>query len=479
MIQRALSAMRLRWTHDGGYRQVLMLAIPLILSTGSWSIQTFINRMFLVWHSADSVAASMPAGMLSFAIMSIFINTAGYVSTFVAQYHGAGQDKKVGRVVWQALPIALAGAAFNLVLIPMAPVFFRWVGHDLSVQNGEIILFRVMCLGVFPAVMSTALSGMLLGLGHTRSVMWVTLTGTGVNILLDYLLIFGNGGFPALGIAGAGWAGVTASTLQMGLFFIIIGTKPYRSRFRSFDWRPDKALFWRLIRFGLPSGFQFFVDMAAFAAFILLVGRIGRNELAATNLAFNINTIAFMPMIGIGITVSVLVGQALGRNKPDQARYSVRSAFDMTFAYMAVVAILFVLLPDVFLTPFQARSDPATFAAIGHITSILLRFVAIYTLFDAFNIIFSSAIKGAGDTKFVMYMIIALLLGILIIPTFFAVMWLNVTIYTCWAIASAYVMALGVTFFLRYRSGKWQTMRVIEHPIPAVVHRPEIPPVEC
>jgi multidrug resistance protein, MATE family len=474
-IRNAISS---RWSSDGGYRTVLTLAIPLILSTGSWSIQTFINRMFLVWHSADAVAASMPAGMLNFAILSIFINTAGYVSTFVAQYHGAGRDDKVGRVVWQALPIALIGAVFNGILIPFAPVFFRWVGHDPGVQAGEVALFQVMCLGAFPTVMSTSLSGMLSGLGRTRSVMWVTLAGTGINILLDYVLIFGNWGFPALGIAGAGWAGVIAATIQMVLFFMIVAAKPYRSRFRSLDWRPDGELFRRLIRFGLPSGFQFFVDMAAFAAFILLVGRIGRNELAATNLAFNINTIAFMPMIGIGITVSVLVGQALGRNRPDQARYSVRSAFDLTFIYMAFVAALFVLLPEVFLKPFQARSDPATFAAIGHITTILLRFVAVYTLFDAFNIIFSSAIKGAGDTKFVMYMIIFLLLGVLILPTLAAVLWLGASIYVCWSIASAYVVALGVTFFLRYRSGKWQTMRVIEHLIPTVVHRPESPPIE-
>jgi multidrug resistance protein, MATE family len=479
MTQHILSAITLRWNSNGGYRTVLTLAIPLILSTGSWSIQTFINRMFLVWHSADSVAAAMPAGMLSFAILSIFINTAGYVSTFVAQYHGAGQDDKVGRVVWQALPIAVIGAAFNLLLIPLTPMFFRWVGHDPGVQTGEIALFRVMCLGAFPTIISTSLSGMLSGLGRTRSVMWVTLSGTGINIILDYTLIFGNWGFPNLGIAGAGWAGVIAATMQMVLFILIIATKPYRRQFRSFDWRPDKDLFWRLIRFGLPSGFQFFVDMAAFAAFILLVGRIGRNELAATNLAFNINTIAFMPMIGIGITVSVLVGQALGRNNPDQARYSVRSAFDLTFTYMAVIAALFIILPELFLKPFQARSDPATFTAIADITAILLRFVAIYTLFDALNIIFSSAIKGAGDTKFVMYMIIVLLLGVLVIPTFAAVMWLGASIYVCWGIASAYVMALGVSFFLRYRSGKWQTMRVIDHPIPAVVHRPESPPIEC
>lgn len=478
MIQRSLSGIRSRWGSDGGYRHVLALAVPLVFSTASWSIQTFVNRMFLAWHSPDSVAASMPAGMLNFAILSGFINTAGYVSTFAAQYHGAGQNERVGRVMWQALWIALIGGVLSALFIPGAPAFFRWAGHHPAVQVEEVTFFQILCLGAFPVIMATAFSGMLSGLGRTRTVMWVTLTGTAVNILFDYLLIFGRWGLPALGIAGAGWSTVIAGVVQFACFLLIVTGARYRAPYRTLDWRPDGRTFRRLIRFGLPSGLQLCIDMTAFTAFIMLVGRLGRNELAATNLAFNINTIAFMPMIGLGMTVSILVGQALGRNDPRGARYSVRSAFDLTFVYMAAIAVLFGLFPGLFLLPFEARSDPASFAAVSRIAAVLLRFVAVYTLFDALSIIFSSAIKGAGDTKFVMYMVVALLLGILIIPTTVAVIWLDASIYVCWAIASAYVATLGMAFFARYRSGKWETIRVIEHPVPFMAHRPESPPVE-
>jgi multidrug resistance protein, MATE family len=459
-----IASIRRRWRAEGGYRQVLGLAVPLILSTGSWSLQGFINRMFLIWHSPESLAAAMPASMVNFAIMSIFVSTAGYVSTFVAQYHGAGQDHKVGRTTWQAVTVALAAAVVNLLLIPVAPGFFRMVGHDAAVQVEEVLFFRILCLGAFPAVMASALSGMLSGLGRTRPVMAVTLSATGVNILLDYLLIFGHFGFPALGIAGAGWASVTAGTVQLVAFSLIVFGRGYRERFQTIHWRPDAAALRALIRYGLPAGIQFFIDMAGFTAFILLVGRLGRDELAATNLAFNVNTIAFMPMIGIGITVSVLVGQALGKGDPARARYSVRSAFDLTFLYMGAVAILFFLFPHAFLSPFAAASNPQSFRSIERISSVLLRFVAIYTLFDALNIIFSSAIKGAGDTRFVMWMIFCLSIGILVIPSFISITWLGASVYTCWVIASVYVMALGIAFFLRYRQGKWESMRVIETP---------------
>jgi MATE family multidrug resistance protein len=383
----------------------------------------------------------------------------------VAQHHGAGQDDKVGRVLWQSVPLALFAGVFNLALVPVAPIFFGWVGHVPAVQAEEVILFRILCLGALPVVMASAFSGMLSGLGRTRPVMVVTLSATGINILLDYLLIFGHWGFPEMGIAGAGWASVTSGCVQLVAYSFVVFSTRYRLPYRTLNWRPDRKAFWALIRFGLPSGVQFFIDMVGFTGFILLVGRLGRNELAATNLAFNVNTIAFMPMIGIGITVSVLVGQALGRNNPALARSSVRSAFDMTVLYMGVVAALFFLAPRLFLLPFAAASDPGSFSAIADLTVVLLRFVAIYTLFDACNIIFASAIKGAGDTRFVMWMILCMSLGILVLPSFIAITWLSATVYVCWGIASLYVVALGIAFFLRYRQGKWESMRVIEVPV--------------
>ncbi len=441
---------------------MLVLAIPLILSTGSTSIQSFISRIFLTWHSPVSLAASMPAGMFNFAVMSIFLNTAGYAGTFVAQYYGAGKHHKVGPIVWQAGIVALIGGAINLALIPLAPFIFDRVGHDPAVRDSEIIYFQILCISAFPSIMASAFSGMMSGIGKTRIVMWIMLTSTLINILGDYVLIFGKWNFPALGIAGAGWASVIAFCVQVAAFSFIIFSSAFREKYRTIRMIPDLALFSRLIRFGLPSGVQFFIDISGFTAFILLVGRLGRDQLAATNLAININMLAFMPMIGIGITISVLVGQALGSNKPDLARYSVRSAFDLTFLYMAVIAVLFIAVPGLFLAPFQTESDPVSFINIKNIAHILLRFIAVYTLFDALTIIFSSAIKGAGDTRFVMYMILALSICVLIIPLYSAITWFGASIYVCWTIASIYVAILGISFYLRYRNGKWQNMRVIE-----------------
>jgi MATE family multidrug resistance protein len=221
------------------------------------------------------------------------------------------------------------------------------------------------------------------------------------------------------------------------------------------------------MRYGLPSGVQFFLEMVGFTGFVLLVGRLGINSLAATNIAFNINTLAFMPMIGCGIAISVLVGQYLGADKPALAQKSAYSGSHMCFVYMSSIAAAYVFVPDIFVAPFAMQADPEGFKEIYRASIILLRFVAVYSIFDTLNIIFCSAIKGAGDTRFVMLVAVIFSLLVLILPTYLAIVVFGYGLLVSWVVATVYVTLIGVVFYFRFLSGKWKTMRVIEQPVPA------------
>ena len=436
--------------------------------------------MFLVWYSPEAVAASMPAGMLNFTVMSLFIGTAGYAGTFVAQYYGAGIYRKIGPVVWQGTYIALAGGIVFLALIPLSRPMFAFIGHSPLVQENEVIYFQVLCLGAAPGIASSAMAGFFSGLGKTWPIMWVNFTATLVNLVLDYAMIFGHWGFPEMGIRGAAIATVISGYFSFVVYLILLSRKTYDERYHTIKGiRFNKLIFKRLMHFGLPSGIQFSLDMLGFSIFILIMGRLGTISLAASNIAFNINTLAFMPMIGFGIAVSILVGQYLGKNRPDLAEKSTYSAFHMTFVYMSLVALLYLVIPDAFLRPFASKANPETFAAIRQIAKVLLRFVAIYSIFDTLNIIFTSAIKGAGDTRFVLRMIIVLSLVLLIIPSYVALVIFHKDIYFAWTIISVYIVVLGFAFLLRFLQGKWKSMRVIEEVIPPIPSRmSEMPPME-
>lgn len=469
-----------RWASEAGYGELLVLAVPLILSTSSWSLQHFVDRMFLTWYSPYAIAAVMPAGILNFCTMSIFIGTAGYVSIFAAQYYGAGVNERVGPSIWQGAYIALAGAVVHLLLIPLAPAIFELAGHDPEVRAYEVIYFQILCLGAFPGIASSAFSGFFTGLGRPWPVMWVNLLATAVNLLLDYILIFGKWGFPEMGIEGAAIATVVAGFTYCVAYLALLAAPKLRATYNTLGgWRFEGELFLRLLRFGFPSGVQFFVDIAGFTIFILLVGRLGTVSLAATNIAFNINTLAFMPMFGFGIAVSVMVGQYIGMEKPELAERSVYSGFHLTFIYMVAISLCYLLVPEIFVAPFASRAGIGSFAEIYRLSVVLLRFVALYCIFDTMNIIFASALKGAGDTRFVMYMLAAVSLLVLVIPSYLVLVVFGGGLYAAWIIASLYVILLGFSFFIRFRGGRWKSMRVIEEPVVCLPPSlPEVPAAE-
>jgi MATE family multidrug resistance protein len=459
MNREKMSPLRLR----GGVKEILALAFPLILSTGAMSIQEFVDRMFLTWYSPASIAAATPAGILHFALLSFFLGTAGYTSTFVAQYFGARRWGRIGPVLAQGLWVALIGGLAQLLLVPLAPAIFTFIGHPEAVRVLETDYFRILCAGAFFPIASSSLAGFFSGRGRPWPVMVVHAAATAVNVLFNYALIFGNFGFPELGIRGAGISTVLSGCFSFVMFLLIIrrGRDARRYEVRGL-FRFNRELFWRLLRFGLPNGGQFFLDMFGFTVFILLVGRLGTEQLAATNIALNINMLAFMPMLGLGIAVSVLVGQYLGADDPERAERSVYAGAAVSFVYMGTIAAAYLLIPGVFVSIFTARGDAAAYAGIGPTAVVLLRFVALYSLFDTMNIVFASGIKGAGDTRFVMIYLLCLSVGVLIIPSYVALVVFRAGLTTAWVIVTVYISVMGFGFLFRFLGGRWKSMRVIE-----------------
>ncbi len=462
------------WKGEGGARELLAMAFPLILSTSTWTIQQTVDRLFLTWYSPETIAASLPSGMLNFTLQSIFIGAVGYVSTFIAQYFGAGHERRIGQALWQSIYLALIGTILVMAFVPLAPFIFNHLGHDPAVARYEIIYFQILTLGVFPSIMNSALSGFFSGLNKTMHILGANSVGTIVLIVLDYGLIFGHFGFPRLGILGAGIATIMASTVTMiyYAFFIFNAANEKKYKIRS-DRKFNAPLFWRILYFGFPSGIQFFLDIIGIAVFLLLVGRYGTDALAASNISFTINSIAFMPMIGISIAISILVGQYLGANKVDKAVKIVKTAFTLAFTYMSIVAVLYLTIPDFFLNMYRSHAgNTGDFARIHDTAVIILRFIAVYCFFDSLTIVFISVLKGAGDTVFVMLIAAMMTIFVLIVPSYIVMVKMNAGLYAGWLICSIYVCCLGISFFLRYLTGKWKKMRVIE---PDLVVRPNCP----
>jgi len=446
------------------YRQVLRVSLPLVISMSSTMIMEFTDRVFLANYSLDAIAAALPAGITAFLFISFFLGTAQYLNVFVAQYSGSGRPQRVGAVLWQGIyfsilsGVALAGLSF------LAEPLFELGGHPIEVQVLEAVYFKVLCLGSGILIVGTALSCFFSGRGQTRLVMIITMIGTLFNIPLDYALINGIWIFPEWGILGAAIATVMSWLLVALIFVLLVFTKENDRSFKVLTHRAVEAdLFGRLMRYGIPSAIQFSLDIFAFTFFIFIVGRIGKVELAATNMVFSINSLAFMPMMGFSLGTSTLVGQALGRNRVNEAVAATKATIHIVLGYIFILLVLFLFLPQPLLELFRPRHlAPENFAPIVSIGIILLRFVAAYIFFDALYMVCIGVLKGAGDTRFIMCSIGVLSLAIMILPVYIGVAVFGAGLYYAWSCATAFVFFLFGVSYWRYRQGRWKNVRVIE-----------------
>ncbi len=466
--------------NEGGAKEVLKIAFPLILSTSAMTLQMFVDRVFLMWLDRDAMSAALLGGILGFVFFSFFLGTASYANTFVSQYDGAKRKDRIGPAVWQSIYFAVAAGLFMAAFSLFGRPLITLVGHEPEIARYELVYFRIMMLGAMPGIVDAAVCCFLTGRGKTWTVMWVNVFKTSVNVVLDYALIFGHFGFPKWGIAGAAAATIIANAAACVIYFVIFLWPSCRRNFCTSNYAFDRDLFGRLMKFGIPSGVQFMLDILGFTLFVVFIGRIDAVSFAASSMVLQINTLSFMPMIGFGIATTILVGRALGADKPHIAQKTTITAAKLTFGYMLTIAAGYWLFPNVFMLPFEAGASAEQMEAMKPLARTLLYFVAFYCIFDTGNIIFSAALKGAGDTRFVMWVSLILNWLIMVIPSWLAITFLSgrASLYVAWSALTAYVCALAILFFLRFAAGKWKSMRVIEKAPALPAAMPAVPTVE-
>ena len=446
--------------------EVLRLAWPLILTNSAWTLQIVLDRIFLSRTSTEAVGAALSGVMIFWSGLTLFQWTVNYATTFVAQYTGAGQPHRVGAVIGQALWLALLSGLGFLVLAPLAGPIFAVLGHEPALNRLEVIYFRCLCFSALPILISAAVGSFFAGRGDSLTVLLLNVVGLAVNAAFAVVLIFGYLGFAPMGIAGAGWATVagTSTSALVGLALLVRPghVRQYRN---LIGWAPDRALLLRLISFGLPQGVGALCETLGFTAFLLFIGRLGKVDLAATSIACTLNLLCFLPMMGVGQAIEVLVGQRLGEDRPRRAERSVWSGLIVSVAFTAVVATAYVLVPHLLALPFRTQDDPAGWAEVEARVVVLLQFVAVYCLFDSLNLVFAFGLRGAGDTRFVMLLAVVVCWPLLVAPAW-ATWYFGWGLYWAWGFASFYVCVMAGIYLARFRQGKWRQMRVIERPGP-------------
>jgi len=447
---------------SGSMSELLAIAYPLIISTASNTVMQFINRVFLSRYSADAFAACVPAGILSFTLLCFFMGTTSYTNAFVAQYHGRGKAASVSVAVWQGVWLGLLSGLVLLALTPAGRYLIDVSGHPAAVKVLEKQYFTILNAGGVLVTVNTALAAFFTGRGRTKVTMAANMAGNAVCVLFSWLLIFGRGPLPELGISGAAWAAVIGQACVLIIYVVLIFSAENRRAYRTARLiGVHPGLFKRLIKYGAPNGVGFFLDIASFGVFIFLVGNMDKYSLAANNIIASINMIAFMPVIGLGLANLTLVGRYIGKKQPDVSVKVTNNAVKLALLYVMAIGFLFFTFPGFFVNIFGGP-DSAEFAPILAASRPLMKVLTFFIFFDAVAIIFSDALRGAGDTRFQM-IVGSLLAWLFFVPgVYYFVHRPDPSLMAVWVWALLYVILLAVVFARRFNAGAWRAINILK-----------------
>ncbi len=453
----------LEFTGRGGYLELLKLAYPLIIMSASNTIMQFVDRKLLALASTEDVAAAMPAGILYFTMFCIFLCATGFTSTIVAQYHGAGDKKSVLASVWSGVYFAIgAGIVITYVIPHIGHFMIGLGGHSDELYWREISYFDGLSgSGVF-ACLAAPFYGFFSGQGRTKPVAVINIIACVLNILLDYIMIFGWGPIPAMGIYGAG----LATTLCALSGFLMIFSYFLLQNQNVFPTRSSRLPRWesvvRLVRYGAPTGFQVAFDCGAFALVSFTVGSLGRDPLAAHTIALSINNMFFIPLLGLSDATSILIGQYIGRAKHSIARRIAYRAWRVSFLYMLLGGIVYTFFPRMLAGLFAPAEDDGNFQVVVEMARWLLVTAVVFNLSDTLKFIFGAALRGAGDTKPIMLISISCAYLLMVPGVLAIVYWFEGSVVWVWAYLTIVAVTEGSLVLWRFRTGKWRFIRMIK-----------------
>lgn len=448
-------------TDETSLKYMLKLSAPMIVMHLSFTVMQFVDRFMVSRLGTEALAAILPAGMVSFLPGSFAIGVIVSVSTFVSQSMGRGDIRDCSSYCWQAIYMGLAYFVIVVaVMWPSAPWVFKLMGQPPEVIDMEVVYLRIMLYAQLISVFIWCSSQFFMGIHRPVVTMYAALIGQAVNVVANYVLIFGKFGFPAMGIAGAGWGTfigiVVGAAIRMAVFTSgDINSKFECRRTAKIDFGKMKDL----LKVGLPAGFELMTNVAFWGVVLFaLVGKFGKESLAATSAVFSCTSVSVMPIVGIGTALTAAVGKSIGAGKKNVAVKQTSLCLKIALAYMGFIGLCFF----VFRNPIMKfwSSD----MKVIDVGVKLLICAAIYQTFYAARIIYSGSLRGAGDTVWLAIMsaagaVVILGLGGFLISRFFP----HLGALGPWLGATFSVITVGLASHARFKSNRWMKIDLFKH----------------
>jgi MATE family multidrug resistance protein len=455
-----LSVLRIRHLDE-----ILRLATPTVLTMLSQTLMWTVDTALLGRVSSVALAAAGLGGMLTWTMYTLVNQLSRISQTFVSQAHGRGDDAKVGDFTWQGIYLAVAGGLLLQLLGFLSDHALPRTGCDPELLGPTYVYIRWRTLSAVFTQLTFCIMGFFQGRRDVLTPMVAGIVANVANLVLDIWLIYGWSGIalggtrllavPALGIKGAAIATSLAQLVNAAILAWAMLRPAHRRRFRTHVPRPPS---WRrirdMIRVGAPSAWENFIDMSAFGAFSIFIGRLGAVQLAASQITIQLLAFSFMPMWGITIAGSVLTGNWIGAGQPDAAERYARQVYKLGLYYALGLAALLLAARQWTFRIFS--DDPAVLALGAGLTTV----AAVFQIADGMRMVSIGVLQGAGDTRYPMVQSLCVVWGLFVPLSYVIVVHRGGDVGDAWLGGTFCYVLQAVLLYLRFAGGRWKRLRI-------------------
>ena len=451
-----------KFKKNGDVKDVLVVALPMLLSMSFDTIMTFIDRLFLSKLGPAEMNAALGAGAVQLALTMFFTGAISYTTAMVAQRLGAKKKADCARVFMQSVYLSLVSVPLLYLTIPLGHLAFGMEHLPADQLEYQKTYFNILMFGGVINLVRNAAPCFFSGIGETKIVMKAAFVGMIVNVACNFVLIYGLGPIPALGVAGAAYGTLIGNLVSTVILFAKFFAKSCNSRFNT---RSSFAFSWpltrELLQKGIPSGVEMFLNMSAFQLMILMFHALGPDAATASSVMFNWDMVAYVPPMGLEVASTSLVGRYVGARDAAAATRSTYSGLKLGWGYSLLMGVFFVFLPGVLTDIFRPDMAEASAEAIAifdaarPMSIFMLRIATFYIFVEVLLVVYAGALRGAGDTVWVMFACAIMnwcVSGALYVAAYI----FHLPAHYAWIAVVAVYSTAPVIFWWRWKSGKWR-----------------------
>ena len=451
-----------RFKKNGDVKDVLVVALPMLLSMSFDTLMTFIDRLFLSKLGPAEMNAALGAGAVQLALTMFFTGMISYTTAMVAQRLGGKRRWDCARAFMQALYVSLMCVPLLYLTIPLGHLAFGMEHLPADQLQYQKTYFNILMFGGVINLVRNVAPCFFSGIGETKIVMKAAFVGMLVNVACNFVLIYGMGPIPALGVAGAAYGTLIGNVVSTVILFAKFFGKSCHRRFRTryafaFSWPLTREL----LKKGIPSGVEMFLNMSAFQLLILMFHALGPESATASSVMFNWDMVAYVPLMGLEVASTSLVGRYVGAKDGAAASRSTYSGLKLGWGYSLLMGIFFIFLPGILTDIFKPDVAEASAEAIAIFESarpmsiFMLRIATFYIFVEVLLVIYAGALRGAGDTLWVMFA--CAIMNWCVAGSLYLVAYVfGLPAHLAWIAVVAVYSTAPVLFWLRWKNGKWR-----------------------